>query len=224
MIAVMVLVDYKPSARLWGFMRFVIGRFTLQNIKGLLFFKILGSGHEGGFGLKPSASRQGLFCIFDTEENADAFLNHSSVIANYRSYAQEFFFTKLAAYSCRGSWAGKQIAITTTEPEGMIATLTRGSIRPTKAVQFWSKSPAAEESLQNAKGVILSTGLGEAPFFRQATFSLWENTRFMNAYARTGAHLAAIEAARRGGHFSESMFARFRPLACHGQWKGRHFG
>ena len=43
-------------------------------------------------------------------------------------------------------------------------------------------------------------------------------------YARTGAHLAAIEAARKGGHFSESMFARFKPLACHGQWKGRHFG
>jgi len=78
-VAVMVLIQVKPSARLWGFLRFILGRFPLRHVPGLMFSKVLGSGHDGGFGLKPSATRQGLFCVFNTEANADAFLNDSAV-------------------------------------------------------------------------------------------------------------------------------------------------
>jgi spheroidene monooxygenase len=45
----------------------------------------------------------------------------------------------------------------------------------------------------------------------------------MNAYARTGAHLAAIQAAQQHGYFSESMFARFVPLSVQGRWRGKHY-
>jgi hypothetical protein len=223
-VAVMVLIKVKPSARLWGLMRFVIGRFALGRTPGLKFFKILGSGHEGGFGLKPSADRQGLFCVFQTAAHADAFLNESPVIQSYRQHAQEFFVTKLAPYSSRGSWAGMRLEAHGEEPQGLIATLTRASIRPSKAKAFWAKAPPAEVSLHAAQGCILSTGLGEAPFFRQATFSLWENAHAMNAYARTGAHLAAIQAAHQGQYFSESMFVRFIPIAPQGLWKGQRIG
>jgi spheroidene monooxygenase len=34
----------------------------------------------------------------------------------------------------------------------------------------------------------------------------------MNAYARSGAHQEAIRSAYDGGHFSESMFVRWRLL------------
>ena len=57
MIAVIVLVDFKASAKWWGWLRFVIGRFGLMGTPGLLFFKILGSGEDGGFALAPSATR-----------------------------------------------------------------------------------------------------------------------------------------------------------------------
>jgi spheroidene monooxygenase len=69
----------------------------------------------------------------------------------------------------------------------------------------------------------MAVGLGEAPFFRQATFSMWDSVNAMNAYARSGAHLEAIQAAQKNGYFSESMFARFVPLKVHGQWRGKHY-
>jgi spheroidene monooxygenase len=45
----------------------------------------------------------------------------------------------------------------------------------------------------------------------------------MNAYARTGAHLQAIQSAAKHGYFSESMFARFVPLQVQGQWQGKSY-
>jgi spheroidene monooxygenase len=45
----------------------------------------------------------------------------------------------------------------------------------------------------------------------------------MNAYARSGAHLQAIQAAAQHGYFAESMFARFVPLQVKGQWQGKSY-
>jgi spheroidene monooxygenase len=59
---------------------------------------------------------------------------------------------------------------------------------------------------------------------RQATFSVWSSAAAMDAYARSGAHLAAIRAAYDGSYFSESMFVRFVPLEIHGRWKGQDHG
>ncbi len=205
-------------------MRFVLGRFPLRNVPGLRFSKILGSGQNGGFGLKPSATRQGLFCIFDQRSQAEDFLNHSKVVADYRAHSDEFFCATLSAFSVKGTWSGQSMDVTDTEPTtGPIAALTRASIRPSKASQFWSNSPPAEESLGQATGCLLAVGLGEAPIFRQATFSIWESIDHMNRYARTGAHMEAIRASLGGNHFSESMFVRFRPLQTSGQWKGKRF-
>jgi len=67
----------------------------------------------------------------------------------------------------------------------------------------------SELALQSATGCLLATGVGEAPFLRQATIALSEDTQSMDAYARSGAHLAAIRAAYAGDFFSESMFVRF---------------
>ena len=224
MLAVIVLVDFKSEFKWWGFSRFVLGRFPLRNIGGLRFSKILGSGYEGGFGLKPSATRQGLFCLFDQEFQADDFLQHSKIIAAYRARAREFFSCKLLAYSCKGSWSGTSIPVETDAPSsGPIAALTRASIRPGKVGAFWRNSPPAELSLAKAQGCMIAVGLGEAPVLRQATFSIWESVDTMNAYARTGAHMEAIKASLSGQHFSESMFVRFRPISPQGVWKGRVF-
>jgi len=56
---------------------------------------------------------------------------------------------------------------------------------------------------------------------RQATFTIWQNPAAMDAFARTGAHLAAIRAAKGGQHFSEDLFARFVPYDADGTWKGQ---
>jgi hypothetical protein len=224
-VAVLLLVDIASQARLWGYARFVMGRFALRRIAGLQFFKVLGSGYEGGFGLHASSSRQGLFALFDSPENAENFLNRSSLCEAYRQHAREFFSVKLKAYSCRGAWAGQALPLAASQaPEGTVAVLTRASIRPTKALSFWKKAPPAERSLEASQGCLLAAGLGEAPIFRQATFSLWTSVAAMEAYARQGAHLEAIKAAHEGGYFSESMFVRFVPEEATGVYKGVRYG
>ena len=107
---------------------------------------------------------------------------------------------------------------------GPVASLTRASIRPHKALAFWRRSPPAEAALERAEGCLLAMGLGEAPLLRQATFSVWESQAAMNAYARSGAHQEAIRAAYGQGHFSESMFVRFALLQFSGCWRGRTHG
>ena len=93
-----------------------------------------------------------------------------------------------------------------------MAALTRASIRLRHAARFWRHAPATHDGIARAEGCRLAVGLGEAPLLRQATFSLWDNAQAMDAYARSGAHLAAIQGAYRQGWFSESMFVRFAPI------------
>lgn len=222
-VAVFLLADINARYRLWGYTRFVIQRFAMRSVQGLVFSKVLGSGFEGGFSLRPSGSRQALFCLFVDEAAADTFLTSATALA-YSRRSREFCTAKLRAYSCKGTWAGQAIEVTASAPvSGPIATLTRASIKPLSARRFWRMQPASEVSLNQAAGCLLATGVGEAPFFRQATFSLWTGFEAMNTYARTGAHLAAIQAANAGGFFSESMFARFVPLDLAGTWRGQHY-
>lgn len=224
-VAVLVLVDLQPQARAWGWSRLVFGRWPLRGIGGLRFSKVLGSGAGGGFGVTPSSTHGGLFLVFDDEPAARAFVEQSPVLAGYRAHARECCVAVLRASSSKGSWSGAAMQPTATAPaDGPIAALTRASIRPRHARAFWRQSPATERALEAAPGCLLAAGLGEAPLLRQATFSLWRSVGAMDAYARSGAHAAAIRQSYGGGYFSETMFVRFVPLSVQGTWKGVHHG
>ena len=223
-VIVLLLADMAPGARLWGWSRIVVRGWPLRAVPGLRFARALGSGQDGGFGLRPSLARQGLLAVFDGEDAADAFLA-GEVVDAYRAHAAELCLLKLRATSCRGSWGGQSIGVSAkVEPRRPVAALTRASIRPLQAMRFWRRSPPAEAALAQAQGCLLAVGLGEAPLLRQATFSVWESQAAMDAYARSGAHLQAIRASLQGGWFSESMFVRFVPLRIAGTWKGRRHG
>ena len=227
-VALVVLVDIRRAARLWGYVAFLLGRYRLARAPGLRFFKMLGSGLDGGFGLKPSASRQGMFCVFDNDTAVDAFLASHALIQGYRAHSAEFFSVRLRAMSARGSWSGIK-PFEGASPNGAdaadarspVAALTRASIHPRKAVRFWRHAPPAEVSLGQSAGCLLAVGLGEAPVLRQATFSIWSHAAAMDAYARRGAHQDAIRASAAGSYFTESMFVRFAPYDAQGIWHGR---
>ena len=223
-VAVLVLAAWKPGAVAWGFMRLVLGDRPLRGTPGLVFTRVLGSGQEGGFVLRPGLDHHGLFLLFDSEMAADGFMQSSAVLSGYRDHARECCVIKLRATSCRGSWAGHSINPTRQAPDsGPVAALTRGSVRLSRLWPFWRHSPATQASVARAPGCELAMGLGEAPLLRQATFSLWRDQAAMDAYARSGPHLQAIRASSQGGHLSESMFVRFVPSAIVGTWKGRRF-
>jgi hypothetical protein len=188
----------------------------------LRFAKMLGSGFEGGFGLRPSRSRQAVFAVFSNMAAAKEFVEYSELSSTYRQRSNEFCAIVLRAWSCRGSWDGSELIPSLRAPRsgalGPIAALTRASIQLHKAPAFWRYAPAAQTALDASKGCQLAVGLGEAPFLRQATFSVWDDLASMDAYARSGAHLAGIRAAQAQQFFSESMFVRFIPLSMQGTW------
>jgi hypothetical protein len=222
--AVMLLSDIVESSRLWGWSRIVKGPGALRAVPGLVFSKVLGSGHEGGFGLRPSASRQGLFALFESAQAAANFVAKSALVQDYRDRSREFCWVTLQTWSCRGSWDGYSLQVRAEEPlTGPVAALTRASIKLSKAPAFWRHAPPSEIALAKVKGCQLAVGLGEAPFFRQVTFSIWDSVADMNAYARSGSHLEAIQAAAQNDFFSESMFARFVPVNVEGQWHGKTY-
>jgi len=227
--ALLLLADIKASARLWGYARFVLGTLALRRCEGLRFAKQLGSGEHGGFGLKPSLSIQGLFLAFDHHEQAFAFWHDHPLVDRYRQNALECLGLIASPLRSRGSWSGQRPFESestlanhkTSSASEPIAALTRASIRISKAAAFWSKAPAAQQALAEHPSCLLAVGLGEAPLLRQATFSVWQSAAAMDAYARTGAHMAAIRAAGAGAYFHEDMFVRFRPLAAFGTWRGQ---
>jgi spheroidene monooxygenase len=189
-----------------------------------LWRKVLGSGREGGFGLNPGLDRGGLFCVFSDEELGREWLAHSDTLMQYRRHSVEWFAACLQPVSARGSWSGHTLPAeeaSPLQPEERLAALTRASIKPSTAARFWRHAPPAEHDLAAAAGCRLAVGLGEAPLLRQATFSIWDNTAAMDAYARSGAHLTAIRNAYQGAYFSESMFVRFRVLHTEGSWRGQ---
>ena len=223
---VLVLADIASASRLWGWSRIVKGPQSLLAVDGIRFAKVLGSGEGGGFGLRPSSSRQGLFLVFHTARAAHDFTERSEIVQAYRLRARELCIVELACWSCRDSWDGTALDVTLAGPpqSGPIAALTRASIHVRKAAAFWQHAPPAQSALDSTPGIQLAVGLGEAPFLRQATFTIWDSLAAMDAYARTGPHLQAIKSAAQHQYFSESMFARFIPLRTQGQWNDRHYG
>lgn len=233
-VVVVVLANYLREHQGWGWMRLMQGPGALKETPGLCFAKVMGSGHGGGFGLRPSASHQGLIAVFDHAGQADAFLQGSHVQA-MRERAGQHWSGLLEVVSARGQWDGQAWGTTPASQLGAwshdtppdqdptpLAVITRASIRPAKAMAFWRNAPPAQNAMQRADGCTLAMGLGEAPLVRQCTFSLWRDTDAMNAYARQGAHQTAIEAAYRHQYFSESLFVRMRLLAQHGSWPPPH--
>lgn len=218
----LVLAVWRPAYIAWGLAQLVQGPLTPPTTPAMRWRKVLGSGHNGGFGLRPAWNRLGLFCAFNHTDSARDWLARSAEVARWKDRAEQWLTVLLEPLSSRGSWSGHQLAVAHADvappPEALVASLTRASIRPQLARRFWSLSPAAEVSLARAPGCLFAVGLGEAPLLRQATFSLWHDQAAMDAYARSGAHLEAIRQAYAQGFFSESMFTRFRVLELGGHW------
>lgn len=239
-VVVVLLVDLATQHRTWGWLRLANGTGVFRDVPGLRFVKVMGSGHGGGFGLRPSSSHQGLICLFEDQQHADTFCRGAEVQA-YVQRAREYWLGMLAVTSIRGQWDqqswsvtpasclnvqpadGDEGALTPVAPQ-LMAALTRGTIRPAKALSFWRYAAPAQVDLDHASGCQLAMGLGEAPLVRQCTFSVWDNTEAMVAYAHQGAHKVAIAAAAKHDYFSECMFARMRVLGMAGTWHGRNFG
>ncbi|GAA4427118.1 hypothetical protein GCM10023188_09860 [Pontibacter saemangeumensis] len=197
----------------------------LEKVPGLLFYKMLGSGQGRSFSLKPNFRRYGLLCTWETEAAADFFLLHSPYMQAYQQHTDELWTVKLLPYQQHGQWDGKEPfapVLSEKYSQGPIAVLTRASVNWWRLPAFSRFGVRTSKSLDAAEGLYCSIGLGELPFVRQATFSVWESVEAMKAFAyKDPQHQEVMRRTRAENWYSEELFARFRPISSTGTWDGQ---
>lgn len=222
----LTLFGFKGIHQPWAFAQMGMGRFQSQNPKGLRFWKMLGTGEGLGFSLKPNFGRYGFLGVWDSKADADLFLEKSKFIRHYRKHAFEVWTIALQPIKAHGLWDG----INPFSPEAdnsnvsnPVAVLTRAQIRVNKLKRFWQFVPATSKALEDAEGLQASIGLGEMPFIKQATFSIWKDQAAMQnfAYAQRQ-HQEVIRKTRSEDWYTEELFARFSVEEASGSWNGRY--
>ena len=107
------------------------------------------------------------------------------------------------------------------EYDGILAVLTRATIRLNRLPNFWRHVDAVASQMSNADGFIISVGIGEVPWIKQATFSIWQSKEHMKNFAyKMKDHTEVVRKTRQENWYSEDMFVRFKPIVSSGSLHG----
>ena len=147
----------------------------LENNTDISFFKMLGTGIEGGFVL-PDFSVYSLLCVWKDKESGLNFLNDSDHANEIKKKAKKRIDYLMVPILSNGLWDKvnpfNYKKTENIDPNNKIGVITRGKIKLTKQLDFWLNVPAASKAIKFAKGVEFYKGIGELPFLSQATFSV----------------------------------------------------
>jgi len=220
------VITLQPGTARWGLAQMGAAQVPLRRVAGLRFYKLAGTGADGGFGAWPNFRRYVLLAVWDSAEAAETFFATHPQWQSYQQRSTETWTVRLQPLKAHGLWDGVQpfdlAAADAPATEGPVAVLTRASIRLVKTPRFWRYVAPTSAALAQAPGVVAAIGLGELPIIRQATFSVWESARAMQQYAyRDATHKEVIRRTRQERWYSEEMFVRFRVLGSEGTWDGR---
>ena len=209
-----------------------IFRLPLFFNKNISFYKLLGCGKNGTFDKHPDWQQWGIMAAFKPETNINIQTDTTLIKNLYGSFIHQWliFFNcetwtiLLEPTEGHGKWDNKKPFGNLPKQsvyEGSVATLTRATIRLSKLKAFWKNVDGVANQMNGAKGFITSIGIGEMPYIKQATFSIWENKEAMKQFAyQMSQHTEVIKKTRKENWYSEDMFVRFRPLKTFGSIKG----
>ena len=207
-------------------------RLPLWLNKNISFYKLMGCGKNGTFDKHPDWQQWGILAVHnninETKNLIESSINKSlygSLINKWMQiFTCETWTILLEPIEGHGKWDGKEpfgSLAKQTNYNGLIATLTRATIKLSKLKAFWQNVAAAANEMAAAKGFVTSVGIGEMPYIKQATFSIWESKDAMKAFAyQMHQHTAIIQKTRKEKWYSEDMFVRFKPLKTFGTING----
>jgi hypothetical protein len=237
MHATLTVFRFPRLGWLLGFWAMALFRIPLSLNRRFAFSRLMGSGRNGSFDIQPDLAQWAVICFQkdppDTagmRADAEAWRksHYGGFISGYwRLFRCETWSIALEVVSGHGTWDGRALAESLParirpEEDRPIAVLTRATIRLTRLRHFWSNVPPVSREFFGTEGVRLSVGIGEAPLFRQATFSLWDSEARMREFAyRSSAHRDVISRTRKERWYTEEMFLRFHPMEAAGTVKGR---
>ena len=211
------------SAKVWAFGMMQFAHKPLSKQKGLLHYKLMGSGKDG-FNPFADWSVYALLQVWENEEAADSFFKTSTLFKKYTKQTDQRWTLYLRNIKAKGTWASinpfvPSKNINTDNP--YIAVITRATIKPKMLFTFWKHVPASQMPLKDNKGLVYTKGIGEVPFFQMATFSLWKNKESLMDFAyKSRAHVEAISKTKSLDWYSEELFSRFEPYKSVGTWDG----
>ncbi|MBC7690124.1 MAG: spheroidene monooxygenase [Aquabacterium sp.] len=226
----LTIIRYPKRFIYFALLAMAVHRLPLWRNRNISFYKLMGSGKNGTFDIHPDWQQWAIFAIHrqlpGTLTTAEVipvlygrFINKWLSFFNCETWS--IFLQPIEGHGC---WDGKQPfgnLQKNTAYDGPVAILTRATIRLSKLKPFWANVNGVAVQMATAKGLIASLGIGEVPFIKQATFSIWQNKEAMKQFAyQMHQHTDVIKKTRKENWYSEDMFVRFIPLQTFGSIKG----
>ncbi len=187
----------------------------------LRFYKLMGCGKNGTFDIVPDLRQWTIMVFYEgaqydhlTTEEIERNLLGPFVYHWWKWLGVKKKSFLLEPIAGHGSWDGRSFSAR--KKDGIqagekLGVLTRATIRWSKLGRFWGRVEEVAEDMGAQKGFIYSVGIGEVPFVKQATFSIWESMEDMKAFAyQRLAHKEVIKRTRDENWYAEEMFLRFR--------------
>ncbi len=231
MLVTLTIIRYPKQYIPFAILAMALHRLPLWLNKKISFYKLLGCGKNGTFDKNPDWQQWGILTAHHTIESAAvvplALIKnlHGGFIARWFSIFKcetcTFFLEPIEGH---GKWDGKEpfgSLPKQTDYDGLVAILTRATIRLSKLPAFWKNVNRVAVQMSGAKGFITSLGVGEMPYIKQATFSIWQNKESMKKFAyQMAEHTDVIQKTRKENWYSEDMFVRFKPIKVTGTIRG----
>ncbi len=225
----LTIIKYPRRFIVFGFFAMALFRLPLWLGRRSSFWKLMGSGKGGTFSKKPDVTQWAILNASTLHFKHVQLKNSSAEIAIKKLYGPfinwwlDFFSCETLTYLLvpvegHGLWDGKKAfgeLPHKSDYEGKIAVLTRATIRMSQQKNFWGHVEAVSDEMNKAPGFIKSYGIGEVPYLKQATFSVWESKAAMKAFAYgSQLHKDVIAKTHKEDWYSEDMFVRFRIDGC----------
>jgi len=213
--------------KLWAFGMMQFAHKHFVSAEGLSFYKLMGSGKGMGFNPLPDWSVYTLLTVWESEEQADQFIQNSTLYELYQDHADHIWTLYLNNIKAHGLWSDRnpfqQVAFDSSE-DPKICVITRATIKKRYLPKFWKYVPTSSKPLVHNHDLIFTKGIGEVPIIQMATFSIWKNEEALKKFAyQSKEHHKAIQMTRSLGWYREELFARFKIVKTTGEWPGVTF-
>jgi hypothetical protein len=212
----------------FAFTAMALFRLPLLFNKSIRFWKLMGSGRNGTFDKTPDLLQWAILVVKNETQTANMNLRELYgffIDAWVRLFGCEVFTMQLRPIEGHGTWDGQQCfgqLPKQTDYEGQIAVLTRATIRLKRLSHFWKHVEPVAQQMAGSKGFVMSLGIGEIPWIKQATFSVWDSKADMKAFAyQLKDHAEVVRLTRKEDWYSEEMFTRFVVVDVAGTIKGK---
>jgi len=224
MIVALTITKFSRLTIPFAFVGMAVLRLPLWLNKKCKFWKLMGSGKDARVDLSPDYKHWAVLTTWDNRNDYDRFHHGSVVMKWFNTFGIESFTILLNPLASHGLWTKEQpfkVEKNIKISSGKIAVITRAAIKFNRLKEFRQNIKRAADAMRISPGFILSAGMGENPFFDQATFSIWENAESVKNYAyKTFDHADVIKLTRAREWYKEELFARFSIIDSWGTLNG----